>query len=132
MRMQVGPYCTVSVDAGPQAGVEVVRVGGELDAGTTDELWPLLRARIERAGHAVVVDLTEVSFFGSAGLKLLMDGWQAAREHQVGFAVAAAHEQVLKPLRITKVDGVVLVRVDVDHAAVAALLDRIAPDPAEY
>ncbi|HEX7305651.1 STAS domain-containing protein [Lentzea sp.] len=124
VHVQVGPHCMVSVHNGPVTGVGVVQLGGEIDTCTTGELWPVVEAEAGRAERALVVQLSEVTFFGSAGITLLLDAWQAARGQGVGFAVAAGQAAVLRPLRITQVDELLPVRADLAGAVAAALPAR--------
>ncbi|SER76612.1 anti-anti-sigma factor [Lentzea xinjiangensis] len=121
MRMQAGPYCTVAVETGRSDGVGVVRVGGEIDTSTTGDLWVVVEAETGRAARAVVVELSEVTFFGSAGISLLIQARQAARDHGIGFAVAAEQTTVLKPLRIAQIDELLPVRADLAGAVAAAM-----------
>jgi anti-sigma B factor antagonist len=54
------------------AGVVVCVVRGEIDVSNVGELEAGLAATIDR-GPAVVVDLSEVTFFASAGIRALFD-----------------------------------------------------------
>jgi anti-sigma B factor antagonist len=59
---------------------------GELDIATAPELVQML-ARLRHHGHAVIVDLAEVTFMDSTGLTTLMDAHQQARSNGWSFAV---------------------------------------------
>ena len=59
---------------------------GELDIATAPELVELL-ARLRRRGHAVVLDLAEVTFMDSTGLTTLMDARLQADRNGWSFAV---------------------------------------------
>jgi anti-sigma B factor antagonist len=68
----------------------ILLVDGEVDGLTIPRLRAELRAAFDRLhGRALVVDLTNVSFFGSAGLSALADG-----------AAEAIHHHGVEPLRI--------------------------------
>jgi len=58
---------------------------GELDIATAPELVQML-ARLRHHGHAVIVDLAEVTFMDSTGLTTLMDAHQRARSTGWSFA----------------------------------------------
>jgi len=59
---------------------------GELDIATAPELVALL-ARLRHHGHAVVVDLAEVTFMDSTGLTTLMDAYLLAERNGWSFSV---------------------------------------------
>ena len=59
---------------------------GELDIATAPELVDLL-ARLRHYGHAVTVDLAEVTFMDSTGLTTLMDARKQADSNGWQFSV---------------------------------------------
>jgi anti-anti-sigma factor len=59
---------------------------GELDIATAPELVDML-ARLRHHGHAVTVDLAEVTFMDSTGLTTLMDAHKQARSNGWSFSV---------------------------------------------
>jgi anti-anti-sigma factor len=59
---------------------------GELDIATAPELVEMLD-RFRRLGHAVAVDLAEVTFMDSTGLTTLMDAQRAAQENGWSFEI---------------------------------------------
>ena len=62
---------------------------GELDIATAPELVEMLH-RFRRQGHAVAVDLAEVTFMDSTGLTTLMDAHLAAPRATAGRSRSAA------------------------------------------
>ena len=56
----------------------LVRVSGRLDQSQTDILQTLLRNLIDDGHFQLIVDLTEVSYINSAGLRCLVTGWREA------------------------------------------------------
>jgi anti-anti-sigma factor len=61
-------------------------VHGELDIATAPELVEML-ARMRRRGHAVTLDLAEVTFMDSTGLTTLMDAHVQAERNGWSFTV---------------------------------------------
>ena len=59
---------------------------GELDIATAPELVEMLQ-RFRRQGHAVAVDLAEVTFMDSTGLTTLMDAHRAAQGNGWSFEI---------------------------------------------
>ena len=59
---------------------------GELDIATAPELAELI-AGLRQRGHAVVVDMAEVTFMDSTGLTTIIDAQVAAQRNGWSFAV---------------------------------------------
>ena len=100
--------------------VAVVSVTGEVDLACEDVVDAAFRDQFDRRRAGLVVDLTGVDFFGSAGIRLLVDAAQRARHLGMALAVATDRRVVLRPLAITLVDQAVEIHPTVP-AAVAAL-----------
>ena len=61
-------------------------IHGELDIATAPELVDML-ARLRHHGHAVVLDLAEVTFMDSTGLTTLMDAHLQSERNGWSFSV---------------------------------------------
>lgn len=68
-------------------------IHGELDIATAPELVDLLE-RLRRHGHAVTLDLAEVTFMDSTGLTTIMDAHTQAIEDGWSFSVSRASPTV--------------------------------------
>ncbi|MDX3660097.1 STAS domain-containing protein [Streptomyces sp. ID05-26A] len=102
-------------------GIDVVIVAGEIDrAADGSPLLVALDALRERPPAGLVLDLGAVTFFGSAGINLLVGVVRRAKSANVPFAVVAESRVVLRPLAISGVDALLTVRPDL-RAALAAL-----------
>jgi anti-sigma B factor antagonist len=86
----------------------VVTVVGEVDVLTAPRLLAAVSDALERAGSGpVVVDLSEVSFLGSAGLAALVEAALAAERRQEPLRVVVDHTRpVIRPLEATGLDQV--------------------------
>jgi anti-sigma B factor antagonist len=82
----------------------VVSLRGELDLASA----PLLQGEIDSAAVAaapiVVLDLRELSFIDSTGLRVLLTGHKRSQELGQEFAVTRGSEQVQRLLSITGAD----------------------------
>lgn len=89
-------------------GVVVVRVAGELDMLTaptlTEHVDDCLRGY--QSITRLVFDLTHVSFLGSAGLAALAEAHRRTAAMGARVWVAGTSHVVLRPIRITGLDGV--------------------------
>jgi anti-anti-sigma factor len=54
-------------------GVLVAQVAGEIDASNTTDLRLALTERLGNSGAGLVIDLSDVTYIDSAGIKLLFD-----------------------------------------------------------
>lgn len=100
----------------PTAGTAVLHVNGELDLFTA----PLVDSHIVKQLTAprahLVLDLTEVTFFGSAGLATLVRAADSAAEQDVELVLVATHPIVLRPLHVTGMATLFTIRRTVQDA----------------
>ena len=95
----------------PTPGTVVIGVGGELDAATEPTARTFTTAQlVHRPGH-VIVDVSEVTFLGSAGLRWLLDLRDSARGtgfalHLAGVAHGRAVELVPRTAELTTLFGI--------------------------
>ncbi|MGS2614864.1 STAS domain-containing protein [Micromonospora sp. LZ34] len=83
----------------------VLRPTGEVDMSTADALEAALLDAVRQAGVGeVVVDLGDVGFLDSSGVRVLVHGVAVAREHDVTLRVTRPQPVVARVLRITSVD----------------------------
>lgn len=98
----------VTQDVRPAA--VVVSVTGEIDSNTVGSLQPHLdRAVDAAAGHPaklLVVELSRVTYFGSAGLNAVLDCYEKGSAAGVSVRVVAANPEVVRPIEVTKLDKV--------------------------
>ena len=83
-----GPSSWKVTEVADLRGDRLLVVHGELDIATAPELVEMLH-RLRRQGHAVQVDLAEVTFMDSTGLTTLMDAHLAAESNGWSFRSAA-------------------------------------------
>lgn len=105
---------TVRVRTVPEA--VVVAAAGDLDLGTA----PVLRARakvvLSDGPGALIVDLDEIGFCGSAGLQVLAELVAATAADGVPLAVVAECYPVLRAVRLSRLDEAFTVHATVDDA----------------
>jgi anti-sigma B factor antagonist len=96
----------------------VISVAGELDMHTAPSLCPALeRFLSEAACGLLVVDLGEVVFLGSSGLRALIDIRDRAADHGIGFRLVTAGNRIVsRPLEIMKVDQELVVYATIEDA----------------
>jgi len=87
------------------AGVLVVEVSGELDMATTPVVEEYVLHRLDDVGRVLVLDLSDVTFFGSTGINLLITLRGACESAGVRLRVVATTKAVLHPLELTDLIG---------------------------
>ena len=89
----------------------VLGVAGDIDSDTVDALIRELDDALSLAsGHSprlLVVDLGDVTYFGSAGLNAVLGCYQNGLAEGVAVRVVATAAEVLRPLEVTKLDAVI-------------------------
>ncbi|MFL6145019.1 MAG: STAS domain-containing protein [Labedaea sp.] len=108
----------MSVDSRRVDDVLVVRVTGEIDIQTAPKLQESLDETVERMkGGRVVVDLTDVTFFGSVGLAVLADAAaQADQHHCLLRIVVGINHLVRRSIEVTGLDRVLVLCVNLVEA----------------
>ncbi len=88
----------------------VVSAVGEVDsesfATLVFHLDTALKRALDHPARLLVIDLSGVRHFGSAGLNAVLECHEQGQSAGVGVRLAAAHPEVLRPIQVTKLDGV--------------------------
>ena len=83
-----------------------LKVKGRLDGYWADHLAKALEEEIHRGSHHLVLDLSEVAFLSSAGIRILVSYYKQLREIQGSLVVSDASEPVKKVLEISRLTSV--------------------------
>lgn len=102
-------------------GTLVVAIGGEVDLDTAPELHAAVTAAVGRtAGDPCVVDLTAVTFLGSAGLTALLDAARLSTARGGALRIVVdSNRPVIRPMVVTGLDQVFTLYHSVDEALAA-------------
>jgi anti-anti-sigma factor len=88
----------------------VVSAGGDIDSGTVDTLKTHLDTALEAAAthptRLLVLELADVTYFGSAGLNAVLVCYEQGRSDGVVVRVVANKPEVIMPIEVTKLDDV--------------------------
>jgi anti-anti-sigma factor len=96
----------LSVGHHTQDGRITVAAHGEIDINSADLLAEAIRSACDQAETAVVVDLDEVTFLDSSGIRVLVVGMNWARACGAAYRVVNAHgivERVLRTVGVLEV-----------------------------
>lgn len=85
----------------PHRATIVVTAHGEIDIAAADVFAAKLREVMEAGFERVVLDLREVSFIDSSGLRALIEARAASAEAEVEFALIRGPESVQRLFEVT-------------------------------
>ncbi|MFR9729858.1 STAS domain-containing protein [Saccharopolyspora sp. MS10] len=115
-----GPALRLSIQR-PEPGVVIVRIGGDIDLATVPRLAELIQQRLTAAVlRAVVLDLSDVTFFDSAGLEMLLHAQRRAEARRTPLYLVPGTGSVHRMIHLTGLTGRFTSR-DTTTEAVAAL-----------
>ena len=93
----------MSFDVIEDGGSARLVLRGELDTASVGEANAALSDLLGGAFERVTVDLSELDFMDSTGIKFLIDGREAARRHEVEMALAYGGDPVERILTVSGV-----------------------------
>ncbi|MEU6727135.1 STAS domain-containing protein [Nonomuraea wenchangensis] len=109
-------------------GVCVISVAGEIDSATARAFDLYIQRNRRAPGEHVVVDLSEVTFLASAGLRVLLNTHAFARQHGGVLHLAAPHPKIAGLMELTQANTVLHVHATVEQAVIAALQQADTPE----
>lgn len=100
----------LAVDHEAREDAVLVRVKGDVDSSTVDELTAHLTAALKLAAthpaRLVIVDLQSVDFFGSAALNAVLECHEEGRATGTSVRLVADHDNVLRPIEVKELDRI--------------------------
>lgn len=102
-----------------RGGVRILRVAGELDLGNAARVGEVLGAHAD-APAAVVIDLREVTFMDSTGVRELLEARRLTEESGGRLALLAPSRPVQRVLELSQLIEVFEVITDLDDLAAGA------------
>jgi anti-sigma B factor antagonist len=84
---------------------QLIRLIGEMDMSNVDEARKPILAAVESGGPGpIVVDMSELEFIDSTGIRLLLEAQAASNADSNRLSFRGVREQVAQVLRVTGVD----------------------------
>lgn len=88
----------------------VIHARGEVDSSTVNELVTNLSVALRQAAshpaRLLVIDLQELTYFGSAGLNAVLDCHRQGAEAKTSVRLVADSDLVVRPIEVTNLDSV--------------------------
>ncbi|MBN2466619.1 MAG: STAS domain-containing protein [Deltaproteobacteria bacterium] len=101
-----------------QNNVSRIFLDGRFDANTCGEVEQFIRKRIDDGMHYFVLDMENVSFIASAGLRVVLVIAKELRNTSRGdLCIASPQPNVRKVFEISGIDNVLQIHEDVERAA---------------
>ncbi len=91
----------LSVTTSNANGQTVIAAVGEVDAASADTLRAAIFEAVDGGESSLAVDMSEVSFIDSSGLRVLIAGYKAAESAGGALTVQAPSDAVVRLLEIT-------------------------------
>jgi anti-anti-sigma factor len=83
---------------------EIAYIGGRVDSSTAPDLQEHLNGLVKRGRHHLVLNLKNVSFLSSAGLRTLLSTLQACKRQGGDVRLSEVSDQVARVLELTSFD----------------------------
>ncbi len=96
-----------------------VKLQGRLDGSSSNELFGGVEAAIDDDDSAVVIDMAQLAYISSAGLRVLLMLSRMLEERNVRFAVCSLSKQISEVFDITGFDKVIAVHPSPEQARAA-------------
>lgn len=84
--------------------VQLVRVGGRIDSSNAPELQEKLAGIIKAGGRNIVINMKDISFLSSGGLRALLSTLQAAKKSGGDLKLSEVSDPVARVLELTSFD----------------------------
>ncbi|WP_433869490.1 STAS domain-containing protein [Saccharopolyspora sp. CA-218241] len=94
----------MAVDVEWQGDAASVLVSGEIDMLSSPRLREAVDSALDDGPRLLVIDLSEVSLFASAGLSVLVAAHERATGLDVGLRIVAQGRAALRPIQATGLD----------------------------
>jgi anti-anti-sigma factor len=108
------------IDIDHRDDVVIARLEGDIDLANTPTLSAMILEAIPNDAFGLVVDLTNVRYIDSVGIRMLFTFGRSLHDARQGMAIAVPSDSpVQKLLKITHLDEAAVFRTSVEEAVVA-------------
>jgi anti-sigma B factor antagonist len=90
----------MEISTKPLKRVEVISVSGRVDSSTAPEFEQALKGALDAGRHHIVLDLQNVDYMSSAGLRAMVAALKTARRHNGDVRVANPSARVTEVLQL--------------------------------
>ena len=97
-------------------GVHRLIVSGRLDQTQTPQLEETLNSLLAASSHVLLVDLTEVAYINSGGLRCLVSAWRKAKQQDSDLALCGLNDRLQEVFSMVGFDKVFAIHPDCQTA----------------
>jgi anti-anti-sigma factor len=90
----------MEITVAQESGVTLIRMSGSLDSLTCDEAQAVFDERIKNNQIKLVVDLSQVDYLSSAGMRVLLPALKSARQRGGDLYLVGLQENIRKVLSL--------------------------------
>jgi anti-sigma B factor antagonist len=112
------PIEPFAISSTEDSGKLILQICGELDVGNCESFESEIKSANWKSITTVVLDMNEVGFIDSSGLRALISSHALATSNDSRLVIARPSEPVLRLLQLTQLDG---------HLTVVGSLDDVEP-----
>jgi anti-anti-sigma factor len=105
-------------------GVDLVQVAGRLDYSAVQEIDPALAKLASTGAPRMILDMSDVSFLASIGIRSLLTSARALRSRGGSLALLRPTPMVAQVLQVTGIQAMIPVFDDLDAATAAVQAKR--------
>ncbi len=110
----------MNINERQQDDVLIVGIKGRLESGTSEALENALTSRIDDGNIKIVIDLAELEYISSSGLRTLLIAAKKIKAEQGGFVVSGMGTHIREVFEVVGLLPILTVTDDVE-AAIASL-----------
>jgi anti-sigma B factor antagonist len=88
----------------PMKRVDLLRISGRVDSSTSSELDEVLQKRLDEGRSNLVLDLSDVHYMSSSGLRSLVSALRASKKKGGDVRIASPSERVQEVLGLAGLD----------------------------
>ncbi|MDX1688775.1 MAG: STAS domain-containing protein [Candidatus Promineifilaceae bacterium] len=96
---------TLEITTQEMKRVDLITVSGRVDSSTAPELEEALQERLNDGRHNLVLDLSDVNYLSSAGLRAMVSALRACKKKGGDVRVANPSERVQEVLELAGLDA---------------------------
>lgn len=106
----------MNIDTEQNGGLTVLKMSGKLDTVSSPDVQQIVVEAIDTADEGVVIEMSNVSFVSSAGLRVMLIGAKASKAKGKAFRLAGLNDGVGDVFRMTGFDRLIDIYDDTDAA----------------
>ncbi len=118
-RRVIGKRRSMQITATQQAEISVIAISGSVDSSTSGEAGKFLDEQIAKGAVRLIVDLHQVDYMSSSGLRVLMTALKSVRHQKGDLYLAGLQENIRQLLELSGFTSIFKIYPTVEEAIAA-------------